>query len=76
MKRPPTLKEIKTFQRADKVPDGWFSRKMLEREWNLSREYVGKLIQSAVVSRRCRMKKFRIDTGTRGLYPTPHYKFK
>jgi hypothetical protein len=74
--KPPTVAQLKAQRQADNVPAGWYSRNDLEREWNRSRDYTGKLIKEAVDHGRAEMKKFLIFTPSRGLYPTPHYRFK
>ena len=59
----------------DEVPKGWFSRQQLEDEWKLSCCYTAKLIRDTMVAGKAEMKKFRVPTPSRGLYPTPHYRF-
>jgi hypothetical protein len=73
--RPPALKDLKKSNPADVVPAGWFSRFQLESEWGLSQSYTIDLIRDAVVAGKAEMKKFRVPTSSRGLYPTPHYRF-
>jgi len=73
--KPPSPKEIKAFLPEDQVPKGWFSRQQLEEEWNLSCCYTARLIKDAIVAGKAEMKKFRVPTPSRGLYPTPHYRF-
>jgi hypothetical protein len=74
--RPPSLKDIKPARPADVVPHGWFSRQDCEKEWGLSATYTYKLIQQALQTKRATIKKFNVPTPSRGVYPTPHYKFK
>ena len=74
--RPPSLKDLKSSRPADVVPPGWFSRAECEKEWNLSATHAYKLIREALMNDRATSKKFLVLTPMRGLYPTPHYKFK
>lgn len=74
--RPPSLKDVKRARPADVVPHGWFSRADCEKEWGLSATYAYKLIAQALLTKRAISKKFLVPTPTRGLYPTPYYKFK
>jgi len=74
--KPPTLDHVKSNRKGDRVPPGWFSRETLEKEWNLGTGQTTKLIRDSLQDGAAQMMKFRIDTGSRGLYPTPHYKFK
>jgi hypothetical protein len=73
--KPPTLSQMKGIKRADTVPPGWFSRQDLENEWKTSLAYTNKLIKDALAAKRVTVQKFIVQTPTRGLYPTPHYKF-
>jgi hypothetical protein len=74
--KPPTLLQVKSQRKPDRIPAGWFTRQQLENEWNLSRDYAGSLIKQAIIEGKAEMKKFLIPTPTRGLYPTQHYKFR
>jgi hypothetical protein len=74
--KPPSLAKVKLTRPVDVVPDGWFTRQQLEKEWRLSTDYTGKIIRDSVLHGRCDMKKFLVLTRSRGLYPTQHYKFK
>jgi hypothetical protein len=74
--RPPSLASIRAAKKPDKVPLGWYTRSELEREWNLSRDYAGRLIKDAIFDGRCEVQKFSVLTDMRGIYPTPHYRFK
>ena len=60
---------------ADSVPTGWFTRMDLEKEWKLSAVQVNRLLRDAMDMGKAKMKKFRIPTTSRGLYPTQHYYF-
>lgn len=59
----------------DQVPDGWFTRAQLEKEWELGYSQTVKLIRDCIAAGRVQMKKYRIPTPSRGLYPTQHYYF-
>ena len=72
----PTLAQIKSHRKPDKIPPGWFTREQLQKEWGLSRDYTGKLIKDAMLQSRGEMKKYLVPTVSRGLYPTQHYRFR
>lgn len=73
---PPTVAEARAMSpRLEEVPEGWFSREQLETAWNLGAAQTGRLIRDAVRNGKAEVRKFRIQTVLRGLYPTEHYKF-
>ena len=75
MKRPPPLVSMRSLK-EDVVPEGWFTTEECAKEWNLSRPTAFNLIKQALISKQCKMRKFRRMTTGRGLYPIHYYKFK
>jgi len=73
--RPPTLAQIRV-SKVDKVPDGWFTRAQLEKEWDLSQAHTGLLIKQAVDGGRAEVRNFKIPHAARTCQSTPHYRFK
>ena len=59
---------------ADKVPPGWHTAVELAEKLGKSRDSIARSIAAGVRSGRIEMQKFRIPSGQRGLYPTPHYR--
>ena len=73
--KPPTLASVRVAK-VDKVPEGWFTRAQLEKEWDLSQAQTVLLIRQSLESGRAELKKFKIPHQLRSTTPTPHYKFK
>ena len=72
----PSVKQIKHLRKSDTVPPGWFSREQCQKEWNVNQSNAAVLLRTAMTAGKCEMKKFLIHTESRGLFPTPFYKFK
>lgn len=58
----------------DAVPAGWFTAVQLGEMLGKDRSTVTTLLQTAIKEGRAEVKKFRVRTGQRGIYPTPHYR--
>ena len=59
---------------AESVPKGWLTASEWSNLWKLSPNAAGLVLSKSVRLGLMETKKFRIDTKTRGNYPTPHYK--
>ena len=59
---------------AESVPDGWLTANQWSDLWKLSPNAAGLILNKSVKLGLMETTKFRIDTKTRGNYPTPHYK--
>jgi hypothetical protein len=75
MKRPPPLSAMSQIK-VDVVPEGWFTTADCAKSWNLSRARTFFLIRQSIESKKCEMRKFRIMTTGRGIFPVHHYRFK
>jgi hypothetical protein len=73
--KPPTLAQVRV-SKVDKVPDGWFTRAQLEKEWDLSQAQTALLIKRAVESGKASARNFKISHTLRSYQSTPHYRFK
>jgi hypothetical protein len=60
--------------KKDKVEKDFFSRKQWEKIWKLQSCQTNRRIRDLIESGMMETKKFNIQTTSRGLYPTPHYK--
>lgn len=58
----------------DVVPEGWLTAIELGKLLGKDRSTVTSLLQKALRDGRAEVKKFRVPSGQRGVYPTPHYK--
>jgi len=75
---PPSLAQAKSMRAAciaETVPSGWFTRRELETAWKVSPVQANRLIHDALAFGKAKVKKFRIVTPSRGIYPTQHYYF-
>jgi Fic family protein len=59
---------------AESVPEGWLTANQWSDQWKISANAAGIVLNQSVKLGLMETKKFRIDTKTRGNYPTPHYK--
>ena len=59
---------------AEEVPEGWLTASQWSDQWKISANAAGIVLNQSVKLGLMETKKFRIDTKTRGNYPTPHYK--
>jgi hypothetical protein len=76
--KPPSLAQTKAMRAdcmAETVPNGWFTRRELEAAWKVSPVQANRLIHDALAFGKAKVKKFRIVTPSRGIYPTQHYYF-
>jgi hypothetical protein len=60
---------------AEKVPDGWYSRKQLEELWGLEKTMTVLRISSGIELGIIESKNFRVPTKNRVVRKIPHYKF-
>lgn len=60
----------------DVVPAGWLTAIALGKLLGKDRSTVTGLLQTAIKEGRAEVKKFRVPSGQRGIYPVPHYKLK
>jgi hypothetical protein len=74
--KPPRLEDVRIYQKADAVPPGWFTSKVLQQEWNLCESQTRRLIQHALSAGKATVKKFKIDQGNYAPRPVAHYQFK
>lgn len=58
----------------DEVPAGWFTAIELGQMLGKDPSTVTGLLQAALREHRAEVKKFRVQAGQRGIYPTPHYR--
>ena len=58
----------------DVVPQGWLTAVQLGQMLGKDRSTVTGLLQNAIREGRAEVRKFRVKSGQRGIYPTPHYK--
>lgn len=58
----------------DTVPPGWFTAIELGRRIGKDRSTITHLMQRAIAEGRAEVKKFRVPSGQRGIYPVPHYR--
>lgn len=57
----------------DEVPDGWITRRELARRLNTSEATLIRKLRAQVAAGKVLEQQFRINVGSRGLYPTTHY---
>lgn len=60
-------------KQAEEVPEGWKTANQWSDEWGISPNAAGQVLGRAIKIGLMQSKKFRIDTKTRGNYPTLHY---
>lgn len=58
----------------DVVPAGWLTAVQLGQMLGKDRSTVTALLSAACRAGRAEVKKFRVPSGQRGIYPVPHYK--
>lgn len=58
----------------DTVPAGWLTAVQLGQMLGKDRSTVTALLSAACRAGRAEVKKFRVPSGQRGIYPVPHYK--
>lgn len=58
----------------DEVPPGWLTALQLGKLLGKDRSTITGLLQAAIKEGRAEVKKFRVQSGQRGIYPTPHYR--
>ena len=58
----------------DVVPSGWHTAIELGKLLGKDRSTITALMQTALREGRAEVKKFRVPSGQRGIYPTPHYR--
>lgn len=58
----------------DVVPEGWLTAIQLGKLLGKDRSTVTTLLQAALREGRAEVRKFRVSSGQRGIYPTPHYR--
>ncbi len=61
-------------QTPDEVPPGYHTANQLADKLAKNRNSINRQLGELVKAGRAEVKKFRIQTGQRGLYPTPHYR--
>ena len=69
------LKQLRSAiqKQAEEVPEGWKTTNQWSDEWGISPNAAGQVLGRAIKLGLVQSKKFRIDTKTRGNYPTLHY---
>jgi len=68
---------VQLQKKEEEIPEeGFFTRSQYEKKWNVksceTQSRLNRLLEAGLAE----TKKFRVQTGTRGLYPTPHYRIK
>lgn len=58
----------------DVVPEGWMTALQLGKLLGKDRSTITGLLQAAIKEGRAEVRKFRVQSGQRGIYPTPHYR--
>lgn len=58
----------------DSVPPGWLTAIELGKLLGKDRSTVTALLSAACRAGRAEVKKFRVPSGQRGIYPVPHYR--
>lgn len=58
----------------DVVPEGWLTAIQLGKLLGKDRSTIASLLQTALREGRAEVQKFRVPSGQRGIYPTPHYR--
>ena len=83
MKTKPTDPELAAWCAAlvpppavDAVPEGFVTAVQLAEKLGRARASVGRWLTDAVAAGAVEMRKFRVAAGSRGVYPTPHYRIK
>ena len=59
---------------VDEVPPGWLTAIELGKMLGKDRSTITALMQTALREGRAEVRKFRVPSGQRGIYPTPHYR--
>ena len=69
------LKQLRSAiqKQAEEVPEGWKTANQWSDEWGITPNAAGQVLGRAIKLGLVQSKKFRIDTKTRGNYPTLHY---
>jgi Fic family protein len=69
------LKQLRSAiqKQAEEVPEGWKTANQWSDEWGISPNAASQVLGRAIKIGLMQSKKFRIDTKTRGNYPTLHY---
>ena len=69
------LKQLRSAiqKQAEEVPEGWKTAAQWSDEWGITPNAAGQVLGRAIKIGLMQSKKFRIDTKTRGNYPTLHY---
>ena len=70
------LKQLRSAiqKQAEEVPEGWKTANQWSDEWGITPNAAGQVLGRAIKIGLMQSKKFRIDTKTRGNYPTLHYR--
>ena len=69
------LKQLRSAiqKQPEEVPEGWKTTNQWSDEWGVTPNAAGQVLGRSVKLGLMQSKKFRIDTQTRGNYPTLHY---
>ena len=59
---------------VDDVPDGWLTAQGWADLRGVSRPHTSRLLKTGVDAGRVEVRKFRVTTSGRGVYPTQHYR--
>jgi hypothetical protein len=73
--RPPTLAQVRV-SKVDKVPEGWFTRAELQKEWGLAQAQTLTLIKQSMAAGKVEVKKFNLPHPYICHQSVPHYRFK
>jgi hypothetical protein len=67
---------LATPDTPDEVPPGWFTAAQLSEKVGMSYDWAGRRVGALVKAGKVEVKKFRIPSGQRGIYPVAHYRLK
>ena len=67
---------LATPDTPDEVPPGWFTAAQLSEKVGMSYDWAGRRVSALVKAGRVEVKKFRVQSGQRGIYPIAHYRLK
>jgi hypothetical protein len=59
----------------EEVPSDWKTADQWSKEWNISPNAAGIILNRSAKLGIIECRKFRIMSGNRGVYPTHHYRF-
>jgi len=67
---------LASTEKPETVPPEWKTTAEIGAMLGLSRCNASRRIHNAVAAGRCDVKRFRVQSGQRSIYPVPHYRLK